>query len=129
LVKSGTTTLEAALCGVPFVTVYRTHPLTFFLARRLVRVPYVALANLVAGREVVPEVLQADATPERLQALLTPLLDTRSPTRRDMQEGLLRVREVLGSPGAADRVATMAAELLEGSSVARSGEEGEVTSA
>ncbi|MCJ7630662.1 MAG: lipid-A-disaccharide synthase, partial [Longimicrobiales bacterium] len=47
LVKSGTTTLQAALAGVPFVTVYRTHPLTFFLAKRLVKVPHIALANLV----------------------------------------------------------------------------------
>jgi lipid-A-disaccharide synthase len=114
LVKSGTTTLQAALAGVPFVTVYRTHPLTFFLARRLVRVPHIALANLVAGDRVVPEVLQGDATPTHLSDLVLPLLDPDSRSRREMLSGLERVRESLGTPGAADRVAELAVEILSG---------------
>lgn len=111
LVKSGTTTLEAALEGVPFVVAYRTHPLTYGLARQLVKVDHVALANLVAGEGVVPEFLQDTATPEALVRALEPLLEEGAQRAR-MKAALGRVRERMGGPGAADRVAALVEEVL-----------------
>lgn len=117
LVKSGTSTLEAALAGTPFVCAYRTHPLTFAVARRVVRVEHVALANLVAGRRVVPELLQAQVTGPALADALRPLLADGA-ARTEMQAALAGVRARLGTPGAAARVAELALELL-GAQVAR----------
>lgn len=113
LVKSGTSTLEAAVAGVPFAMAYRTSPLTYRMARRLVRVPHIALANLVAGERVVPEFLQDQATPHALAEALIPLVEGGAP-RETMLSDLRRVREALGGPGAARRVAERAAALLAG---------------
>ena len=115
LVKSGTTTLETALAGVPMVIAYRTHPLTFWLARRLVEVDHVGLANLVAGKRVAPELLQDDVTAKALADALLPLIDE-GPARRaalDGLEGVQRALEPDGARTAAGRVAALAAELLE----------------
>lgn len=111
LVKSGTTTLEAALAGVPFVVAYRTHPISWRIAQRLVRVPHIALANLVAGARVVPELLQDACTPEGLAEALEPLLADGA-ARTQMEAGLAEVRERLGTPGAADRVAELVVEVF-----------------
>ncbi len=74
LTKSGTSTLELALAGVPMAVTYRVNPLSAALARRLIRVPHVAMVNLLAGRELVPELLQQDCRPDRLRAVLRSLL-------------------------------------------------------
>jgi lipid-A-disaccharide synthase len=110
--KSGTTTLEAAIADVPMVITYRAHPVSSFIAFRVLRVPWVGLVNLVAGYEVAPELLQRRATPAALAAAVLPLLDPDDPTTRRQREGLRLVRERLGAPGAADRVAEIAAGLL-----------------
>ncbi|HET7274300.1 MAG TPA: lipid-A-disaccharide synthase [Longimicrobiaceae bacterium] len=112
LVKSGTTTLEAALVPTPFVVAYRMNPLSYAVARRLVKVPHIALANLVAGGRVVPEFVQNQASPSALADALIPLLDASSPARAEMLAGLTSVRAALGAGGAADRVAELAADLL-----------------
>ncbi|MGK7313478.1 MAG: lipid-A-disaccharide synthase, partial [Candidatus Longimicrobiales bacterium M2_2A_002] len=110
LVKSGTTTLETALAGVPMVIAYRTHPLTFWLAQRLVDVDHIGLANLVAGRRIAPELLQDAATPRALAEALLPLIDE-GPARREALEGVRSVQEALAPDGtatAAGRVTDLA---------------------
>ena len=74
LTKSGTSTLELALAGVPMVVTYRVNPLTAAIVRRVVKVKYASLLNLLMDRAVVPELIQADCNPDRLAAELRPLL-------------------------------------------------------
>jgi lipid-A-disaccharide synthase len=111
LCKAGTASLEAALAGLPHVVAYRAHPVTWAAARRLVRVPWVSLVNLVAGSGVVPELLQGAATPAALAEAVRPLLV--EPTAREAQRrSFHEVRAALGTPGAAARVARLALELV-----------------
>ena len=110
--KSGTTTLEAAMADLPMVITYRLHPVSSFIAFRVLRVPWVGLVNLVAGYEVAPELLQRRATPAALADAALPLLDAGAAATRRQREGLSLVRDRLGAPGAADRVAELAAGLL-----------------
>ena len=106
LIASGTATLQAALVGTPMIIVYRAPRLTFWLARQLVRVKWIGLANLIAGRSIVPEVLQDEVTPERLTEEVLHLLRDR-PAYREMQQALEQVRASLGEPGASERPAAV----------------------
>lgn len=112
LCKSGTTTLEAAIAGCPSAIVYRVNPLTYVLLRRIVRVRDIGLVNIVAGRRIVPEFVQDAFRPLDVAAALDALFDDDAPARKAMLEGLAEVRSQLGTPGAADRVAAMAVEML-----------------
>lgn len=112
LCKSGTTTLEAAVAGCPHIVAYRTSGWTYAIARRVVRIPHIGLVNVVAGREVAPEFVQERATPALMAAALLPLLDPASAARARMIDALDEVRARLGTPGAAERTAAIAAELV-----------------
>jgi len=112
LVKSGTSTLEAALEGTPMVVPYITSAFSWAIVRRVLRTDYVALPNLIAGREVVPELIQDRATEELLAMALLPLLDPGSDEVARQRSGLRDVCERLGEPGAAQRVADLALELM-----------------
>lgn len=104
LAGSGTATLETALMGVPMVVYYRLSPISYWIGRRLVRTPHVAIVNLIAEREVVPELIQNEFTPERVVAAAEPLLED-GPERTAMLQGLAEVRARLGPGGAIARAA------------------------
>jgi len=111
LVTSGTATLQTALLEKPMIIVYRISPLTYFVGRMLIRVPCIGLANIVAGTKIVPELIQHEATAERIaEETLALLNDTRR--RSDMQRQLAAVKQALGGPGASGRVAGLADEML-----------------
>ncbi len=115
VVASGTATVEAALIGNPFVVVYRVSPLTYALAKRMVKVPHVAMANLIAGKRVVPELIQRDFKAENIVEELERLLPD-GPQRQSMMHELVRIRILLAKPsqeGAIDRVAAITLETIQ----------------
>ena len=108
IVSSGTATVETALLGKPMIVLYRLSPLTATLAKPLVRTKFFGMVNLIAGREVVPELIQHNFTPQRLAAEAELLLSA-SPEGKNrvetMARGLEEVRRLLGPPGAVERAA------------------------
>jgi len=111
LVASGTATLECALLGVPMVVGYRLHPASYLMARLLVRVPHVALVNLVAGEGVVPELVQDAFTAEALAGEAAALLGGAG---GQQQTGLAQVRRRLGEEGASERAARAVLAVAQG---------------
>jgi lipid-A-disaccharide synthase len=112
LAKSGTVTLELALAGIPMVTAYKVSQVEEFIARRMIRVPSVILANLVVGENVVPEFLQDAATPAALADAIVPLLrDT--PERRRQVEAFARLDAIMeiGSARPSERAADIVVEI------------------
>jgi lipid-A-disaccharide synthase len=94
VVASGTATVEAALIGNPFIVVYRVSPLTYEIARRVVKVPFVAMANLIAGKLVVPELIQTEFTAANIVRQIEPLLPD-GPLRESMMKELVRIQGLL----------------------------------
>lgn len=111
LATSGTVTLEAALCGLGSVIVYKTSPITAFIARLVINIPDIGLPNIVAGRHILPELLQENFTPAKVAEEAIALLQ---PERNaQMHKDLEYVKERLGEPGAVERVARLVLELAE----------------
>lgn len=105
LAASGTVTLEAALCGLPSVIVYKTAPLTAFIVKRLLNISNIGLPNIVVGRRILPELLQDAATSDNMALALLDLL--RPEKREKVLQDLKEVRLKLGEPGAVRRVAEL----------------------
>ena len=101
IVASGTATVEAAMMTAPFVMVYRVSPLTYWLGRPRVKVPYFAMVNLIAGEAVVPELVQNDFTAQNVVARINEILPD-GPLRNRMLEGLARVKTRLQAPPGAN---------------------------
>ncbi|HEY7218179.1 MAG TPA: lipid-A-disaccharide synthase, partial [Candidatus Binatia bacterium] len=108
---SGTATIEIALLGTPMIIVYRMSWLTSVVARWLVRVDHMGMVNLVANERLVPELFQRDVNPERLAAETRRLLDD-ADLRANTVAKLSRLRDRLGTPGAAGRVADIASSMM-----------------
>ena len=113
LVKSGTSTVEAAIADTPLIVAYRVGRLNYEIARRLIRgISYIGLVNLVLGRSVAPEFIQNEMQPLAMANALEPLLTHGSLERTAMLAALADVRAALGAPGAGERVARVALEML-----------------
>ena len=108
---SGTATLETALLGRPMIVIYRLSWLTYWLARLLVRVDHIGMVNLLAGERLVPELIQNDVNPARLAQESKTLLDHQI-LRASIVDKLAKLRERLGMPGAAERVADLAFAMM-----------------
>lgn len=109
---SGTVTLEAALHGIPTVIVYKVSPLSYWLGKRLIKVNHIGIANLIAQKELFPELIQENATPTAIAETACDLLSDQK--RFNMiQTELAGIRGLLGGAGASDRVAAIAMDLIE----------------
>lgn len=113
VLASGTATLETALLGVPMVIVYMMNPLTYHLARRLVRVPAIGMVNLIAGKTIMPELIQDQATPQNIAGHLKEFLS--DPGKLLASKGELeKVKASLGHPGASERLTDCLVGLMNG---------------
>lgn len=111
LVTSGTATLETAIMGVPMVIVYRVSLVSYWLGKMVIKVPYIGLVNLVAGEQVVPELIQDEVTPQRLSDEALAILENEQ-RKEDVRRKLQMVRERLGRGGASERTARIALEMI-----------------
>jgi lipid-A-disaccharide synthase len=112
IISSGTATVEAALLGVPMVVIYRVAPFTAFVVRQLARTKLFAMVNVLAGKGIVPELIQDDFTPERLVRETERLLGS-AQARETIRAELAKVRQKLGPHGAIERAADIIAGMIQ----------------
>ena len=111
MVTSGTATLETGIMGTPMVVVYRATAVSYWMAKMMVKVPFISLVNLVAGEEVVQELIQDEVVPERLASEALTLLEDKD-VRHNMIEKFKKIKKGLGSVGASDTTAKIALEMM-----------------
>jgi lipid-A-disaccharide synthase len=112
IVKSGTSTLETACFETPFCILYKVSPLSYFIGRRVVQIPFIGLVNIVAKEEIAKEFIQERANPEALVPEIERCLFDES-YRQRMIVSLAKIRGLLGGPGAAVRTAQMIFEMIQ----------------
>ena len=112
ITASGTVTLELAILEVPMVVAYTLAPLTYQLAKRLVKVDFFTLVNLIAGYAAVPELLQHEVTAEKIAAEIRAII-TLPARNQKMRRALKEVHAKLGTSGASDKAATVALQMLD----------------
>lgn len=113
LVASGTATLECAVAGLPMLILYKVNPLTYWVGRRLIKLPYLGMVNVIAGRKIMPEFLQDNADPGKLAEAARLLLECPQALEK-MRGELATVRATLGEPGVNARAAATVCDVIEG---------------
>ena len=111
MVTSGTATLETAILQKPMIVVYKTSLLTWLLAKFLIKIPYIGLVNVVAGKKIVPECIQFEATPQKIAQEIKSIYTDRT-KMAEIKSGLQKVKESLGEPGASHRAAEAVIKIL-----------------
>ncbi|MCK5509319.1 MAG: lipid-A-disaccharide synthase, partial [Desulfobacterales bacterium] len=109
---SGTVTLEAAISGTPTVIIYKVSPVSYWLGRLLVQVKNFGLVNLIAGENIVPELLQDKASPENIANTVFNMFNDTNGLQK-IEKKLFEIKDMLGGPGASERVAEIALNMME----------------
>jgi len=118
LVASGTATVEATIMGTPMIVIYRVSLLTYFLGRLLIKVKHIGMVNIIAGKKVVPELIQRDLNPEKIASTVTGMVQDPSTLNKTRRE-LAAVREKIGNPGASARAARIINDILQSNDLTR----------
>jgi len=118
LVASGTATVEATIIGTPMIVVYRVSPFTYLLGKMLIKVKNIGMVNIIAGKTIVPELIQKDLNPEKITHTVLSILKNPK-ILKEMRKELAKVRKKIGKPGASSRAARIINEILQQNDINR----------